>query len=72
MKRRSGEKVKAWFRSERFYHTGQGWYFMTREGEEYGPFDTEHDADSELMLYIRSVNMCQNSIAQASDQLPHS
>ncbi|PHS20070.1 MAG: hypothetical protein COA86_01935 [Kangiella sp.] len=57
MRTRSGEAARPWFRSERYYHTGEGWWFMTRENEEAGPFISQHDAENELILYIRHVNM---------------
>ena len=69
MRRRIGEKVKAWFRSERFYHTGLGWWFMTREGAEFGPFVSEKDAESELCLCIRSVNLSRNSLVNPSGEI---
>ncbi|MBV1907720.1 MAG: hypothetical protein KUG78_00270 [Kangiellaceae bacterium] len=57
MHTRSGEATKPWFRSERFYHTGDGWWFMTREKEELGPFISQREAENEVVLYIRQVNM---------------
>ena len=53
---RSGEAARPWFRSERYYHTGEGWWLMTREQQDLGPFDSHHEAESELILYIRQVN----------------
>jgi len=55
MRARSGEAVRPWFRSERFYHTSEGWWSMTREKDELGPFDSQHEAENELVLYIRHV-----------------
>jgi len=56
MRTRAGENSRPWFRSERYYHTGDGWWFTTRENSELGPFSSQKEAESELILYIRKVN----------------
>ncbi len=56
MRTRSGEAARPWFRSERYYHTGEGWWFMTRENKELGPFNSQNEAEIELVLYVRQVN----------------
>ncbi|WP_144392921.1 DUF6316 family protein [Pleionea sediminis] len=56
MKVRSGELKKTWFRCERFIHTEDGWYFVTRENTQQGPFDNQKDAEQELSTYIRDLN----------------
>ena len=48
-----GEKV--WFRSKRIFHTGDGWYVITREGN-LGPFSEEQLADVELQQYLEELN----------------
>lgn len=57
MRTRVGEAARPWFRSDRYYHTGDGWWFMTRENSEKGPFESQHEAENELVLYIRKVNL---------------
>ena len=57
MRTRTGEAARPWFRSERYYHTGDGWWFMTRENSEKGPFGSQNEAENELVLYIRKVNL---------------
>lgn len=57
MRIRSGETRQSWFRSDRCYHTGDGWWFTTRENEELGPFHSQGEAENEVVLYIRKVNM---------------
>ena len=57
MRTRTGEAARPWFRSERYYHTGEGWWFMTREKDELGPFRSQNEAENELVLYVRKVNM---------------
>lgn len=56
MRTRSGEAARPWFRSDRYYHTGEGWWFMTRENTELGPFISQNEAEIELVLYVRQVN----------------
>ena len=57
---RTGEAARPWFRSERYYHTGEGWWTMTRENDELGPYGSQVDAENELTLYIRKMNMESN------------
>ena len=53
---RTGEADKRWFRSERFTHVNDEWFFTTREFTEEGPFSSKQDAEMELLLYIRHAN----------------
>jgi len=53
---RSGEAERVWFRSDRFIHTAEGWYFITRENSHKGPFMSIQEAKNELLLYIRHTN----------------
>jgi len=57
MDQRFGEKEQTYFRCDRFYHTAQGWWCSTREHTELGPYISEKEAEAELFLYIRKVNM---------------
>jgi len=65
MNLRHGEQQHTWFRSDRFYHTADGWWFTTREHTELGPFVSEKDAEAELFLYIRQINIFGNLISQS-------
>lgn len=56
MRIRVGEDKKSWFRTERYYHTNDGWWFLTREHSEKGPFESQLEAEKELLLYIRKKN----------------
>ena len=56
MQVRSGELKKTWFRGDRFFHTDSGWFFITRENTQEGPFRSHNEAESELNLYIRHQN----------------
>jgi hypothetical protein len=53
---RAGETDKRWFRGERISHVNDKWFFTTREFTEEGPFSSKHDAEMELLLYIRHAN----------------
>jgi len=53
---RSGELNKNWFRSGRFMHVNDQWFFITREMTEEGPFSSKQEAEMELLLYIRHAN----------------
>lgn len=53
---RSGESNKSWFRSNRFSHVNDCWFFTTREMTEEGPFFSRQEAENALVLYIRHAN----------------
>ncbi|WP_144392922.1 DUF6316 family protein [Pleionea sediminis] len=55
MLNRSGEIKKTWFRGDRYFHTAEGWFFLTRECTQEGPFRSQNEAENELMLYIRKI-----------------
>jgi hypothetical protein len=48
-----GEKKKLHFQVDRFFQQNGEWFYMTREGEEHGPFDSKADAEGDLIDYIR-------------------
>ena len=56
MPRKGEDTEKTWFRTDRFYNVNGSWHFMTREGEELGPYGSKQDAQAALMLYIRSTS----------------
>ncbi len=60
MRVRSGEGSKPWFRSERYYHTNDRWWFLTREKTEEGPFSSQQEAENELILYVRKFKQSGN------------
>lgn len=54
---RNGENTeKNWFRSDRYLHINNKWYFVTREYSQEGPFDSKEDAERELLLYLRHAD----------------
>lgn len=56
MKKRAGENNYAWFRSNRFYIVKDFWYFSTREGVDFGPFENQNEAQEALQSYIEKMN----------------
>lgn len=53
---RTGESIKNWFRSDRYMHVNDQWFFITREMTEEGPYGSKSEAEMELALYIRHSN----------------
>jgi hypothetical protein len=53
---RTGEADKTWYRTDRIFWSGEGWYFLTREQTQEGPFKTREEAGRELNYYIRHMN----------------
>ena len=51
-----GEDTKRFFKMDRFYQMNAQWFYMTREGEERGPFDSRSDAEGDLIAYIRHMD----------------
>ncbi|MCL6415387.1 DUF6316 family protein [Aestuariirhabdus sp. Z084] len=56
MEGRSGETGRTWFRSDRFLCMNGDWFFMTREGSQEGPYDSQLQAERDLCIYIRHRN----------------
>lgn len=52
---RDGEKVKHWFRSDRFFTVDNKWYFTTRENRDIGPFNNRSEASHSLALFIDCI-----------------
>lgn len=55
--KREGEEDEApRFRTERFIHNGEKWFYETREGSTEGPFPTRPDAEEHLRNYVKLIN----------------
>ncbi|AUM12897.1 DUF6316 family protein [Ketobacter alkanivorans] len=52
---RAGEQEKVWYRSDRVFWSGGGWFFLTREKTQEGPFTSRLEAEQELNFYIRHI-----------------
>ncbi|MCK5395461.1 MAG: hypothetical protein KAJ32_05675 [Gammaproteobacteria bacterium] len=50
-----GEDEKVHFQMDRFIQQNGEWYYVTREGEERGPFEDKADAAGDLILYLREL-----------------
>ncbi len=48
-----GENEKLHFQMDRLVQQNGEWFYMTREGEEKGPFESRQDAEGDLAVYIR-------------------
>jgi len=51
---RKGESGVIPFRSGRFFNVDTKWYFASREGTDYGPFDSKYDAEVSLDVFIQN------------------
>jgi uncharacterized protein YchJ len=48
-----GKDEKHHFQMERFVQQNGEWYYITREGDERGPFERKEDAEGDMIAYIR-------------------
>ena len=48
-----GDDEKLHFQIERFVQQNGQWFYITREGEEKGPFDSKKDAEGDLIAFVR-------------------
>lgn len=46
---------KVYFQMNRFVQQNGQWYYMTREGEERGPFESKQEAQADLILHLRKL-----------------
>ena len=54
--RNDDKDVTTWFRSERFITSGGRWFFITREGTQEGPYNSQKEAAQGVILYIRKLS----------------
>jgi len=52
---RHADKQDHYFNSSRVFHSASGWYFMTREVENVGPFSRKEEVFDALDLYKLNV-----------------
>ena len=45
------------FRTDRFFTVSGRWYFTTREGEDFGPFENQDEANTRLVEYIATQSV---------------
>lgn len=63
MKQRQGDISNNWFRSNRFYNVKGQWFFSTREGVDFGPFENQQDAAQALHQFIQRAESQRGSYA---------
>lgn len=68
MQVRKGESDKTWFRNERFLWTEKGWFFLTRESTQEGPYRTKDEAERELLYYIRQMEQWGDMVKTGTHQ----
>lgn len=56
MSRKSDDKDhQMHFQSNRFILQNGEWFYLTRDGQERGPFSDKSDAEGDLILYLRNL-----------------
>jgi len=48
-----GKDGKHYYQMDRFVLQNGEWFYMTREGEERGPFESKEDAEGDMIVYLR-------------------
>jgi len=48
-----------YFQTGRFVHQNGEWFYITRGGEQRGPFMRKEDAEDDMISYIRNLNNMQ-------------
>lgn len=64
---RSGEDIKLWFRTDRYFTVANKYYFSTRERREVGPFDNRNEAAKGLELYVDCIDSPSNDADYAAN-----
>ncbi len=49
-----GKNGKLHFQTNRLVQQNGQWFYVTREGEERGPFESKADAEGDIAIYIRN------------------
>lgn len=55
MTNREGETAATHLRTTRYYCISGQWFFSTRENLQVGPFQSQDDAQVQLMLFLRHL-----------------
>ncbi|WP_290581910.1 DUF6316 family protein [Ketobacter sp.] len=53
--RKTDSKAVPLFRTHRIHSINSEWYFLTREGQNIGPFPTRKDAEENLLEFLKSI-----------------
>ena len=57
MKRKSDDKDVTVFRTDRYFRSDGKWFFSTREGSNFGPFDTRDQAECALRQHLMDIGI---------------
>tara|TARA_R110002072_G_scaffold77138_1_gene180284 strand:- start:10712 stop:10897 length:186 start_codon:yes stop_codon:yes gene_type:complete len=52
MKRKLDDPLEVHFHADRIHNLNGRWYFLTREGDNIGPFESKKQAEKELALFL--------------------
>lgn len=55
MQRKTDAPEAVHFQANRIHNLNGKWYFLTREGDNIGPFESKRQAEKSLALYISGV-----------------
>lgn len=55
-RRKGDQDQRPRFRTDRFIHNQEKWYYETREGTTEGPFRTRLEAEEHLRNYVKLIN----------------
>ncbi len=53
--RKTDSKNASTFRTHRIHAINSDWYFLTREGQNIGPFSTKKEAEEGLAKFLKTV-----------------
>jgi len=57
MKREKDSETDFHFRTDRMNCINSEWYFLTRDGENIGPFATREEAEKQLTYYLENIKL---------------
>ena len=60
MPRKTDNDDKVHFQMDRFVQQNGEWFYVTRDGEERGPFKSRSDAEGDLVFYILECHKKEN------------
>ena len=55
MKREKDSETDFYFRTDRMNCINSQWYYLTRGGENIGPFATREEAEKQLIYYLENL-----------------
>ena len=55
MKREKDSETDVYFRTDRMNCINSQWYYLTRGGENIGPFATREEAEKQLIYYLENI-----------------